>query len=115
MITAKTDNEIQESLDELTHKFIIELMQKDCPIFANSINCENNEWIGRIILLDSSTHKNSLIPFGILLRYQFRKIDIGYDMGIREIKIPETSDEFLDLMNEIKRNPDMFNLIYIGK
>jgi hypothetical protein len=115
MIRIKTDTEIKEYLDELTHEFIIEQMKKDCPEFAKSVNSKPNEWIWRIILMTGSTHEGSVIPFGYLLRYQFRKIAIGYDMGIREIVIAENTDEFLDLINDVKRNPEMFNLTYVGK
>jgi len=115
MITVKSDKEIIETLDKRSHKFIIEQMQKDCPEFAKTINSKEDEWIGRIIFMAGSNHEDSMIPYGFLLRYQFRKIKIGYDMGIREIQIPESTDEFLDLMNDIKRNPEVFNLIYKGK
>lgn len=115
MITLKSDTEISQILDELSHKIIIGQMQKDCPEFTKSISSKENEWIGRVMFMDGSKHEGSVIPFGFLLRYQFRKIAIGFDMGIREIRIPESMDEFLDLMNDIKINPDMFNLIYKGK
>jgi len=115
MISLKSDSEFKQILDEFSHKFIIDQMQKDCPVFAETINSKENEWIGRVMFMAGSNHEGSVIPFGFLLRYQFRKIAIGYDMGIREIRIPESMDEFLDLMNDIKQNPDMFNLIYKGK
>ncbi len=115
MITLKSDTEINQILDKLSHKFLVDQMLKDCPVFAKTINPKENEWIGRVLFLAGSNHEGSVIPFGFLLRYQFKKIALGYDMGIREIKIPESMDEFLDLMNDVKKNPEMFNLNYKGK
>ena len=115
MIVIKSDREIEHFLDKPSFNSIVENMQKDCPAFSESINSKDNEWIGRVICWTGSDHEGSMIPFGYLLRYQFRKILIGYDVGISEIKIPESTDEFLDLMNEVKRNPEVFNVSYTGK
>jgi hypothetical protein len=115
MIIVKSDIEFKQFLDEPSFNSIVELMHKDCPEFAESVNAKEYEWIGRIMCMAGSDHPGSKIPYGYLFRYQFRKIPIGYDMGISEIRIPESTDEFLDLFNEIKRDPENFNLIYTGK
>lgn len=105
----KTEQQQQELLDKPSLNSIIDFMQKDAPDYFNQIKGKENEWIARIVLMKGSMHDGSKIPFGYLLRYQFRKISIGYDMGIREIKVPGDMDEFLDLMNEINSSADVFN------
>ena len=115
MIVIKTDKAIKQFLDEASFKSITEKMYSDCPEFAESINPKEGEWIGRVICTTGSDQDGSNIPFGYLLRYQFRVIDIGYDLGIKDIKIAESTDEFLDLINEIKRNPAVFNVNSTGK
>ena len=115
MITIKSDEEIKLRLDEPSYKSIIESMYEDCPIFAEKVQAKHLKWIARVFVRSGSDHKGSKIPFGYQLRYQFRIITLGFDVGISEIKIAESHDEFLDLMNEVRKNPEMFNIEYQGK
>ena len=115
MINLTSNTEIEKFLDQPTLDYIDEQMQKDCPEFSKMVNSKDNEWIGRVMVMAGSDHEGSMIPHGYLLRYQFKKTDMGYMMGIRELRIPESTDEFLDLMLEVKGNPSMFNLVYKGK
>jgi len=41
---------------------------------------------------------------GFLLHYQYCKLPICFDIGIREIRLAESMDGFLDLYNEVKKN-----------
>jgi len=115
MITIKSDKEIDQYLDKPSRIYLIEQMKKDCLEFSKTTDFKENEWIAKVIVLTGSDHEGSKIPLGLLLRYQFKQIAIGYDMGIREVKIPESTDEFLDLMNEVRKNPEVFNVVYNGK
>jgi len=115
MITLPSNAEIENFLDQPALKYIDEQMQKDCPEFSKMVKAKDNEWIGRVLVMTGSDHEGSMIPHGYLLRYQFKKTDTGYVMGIRELRIPESTDEFLDLMNEVRKNPEMFNIEYYGK
>jgi len=72
------------------------------------------EWIARVFVRNESNHNGLKFPFGILLRYQFQIITHGYDVSISEIKVAESHNEFLDLMNEVRKNPEMFNVEYPG-
>jgi hypothetical protein len=109
MISLKSDADIQMYFNKSSHEFIIEQMKKDCPVFANQIGAGDYEWIGRVMLHEGSKHEGSKIQYGFLLRYQFRKINIGFDMGIREIIVAESMDELLDLINDIKKDDSVFN------
>ena len=79
------------------------------------VNSKDEEWIGRVMVMSGSDHEGSMIPYGYLLRYQFKKTAVGYLMGIRELRIPESTDEFLDIMIDVKGNPSNFNTVYMGK
>ena len=115
MIILTTNTEIEKFLDQPSLDYIDEQMKKDCPKFSKMINAKDNEWVGRVIVMFGSEHQGSMIPHGYLLRYQFMKTDLGYMMGILELRIPESMDEFLDIMIEVKGNPSNFNLVYKGK
>jgi hypothetical protein len=115
MIIIKSEKEIKQRLDEPSYKSIIDLMYEDCPVFAKKVNAKHMEWIARVVVGSGSNHKGSKIPFGFLLRFQFRIITFGYDVGISEIKMAESHDEFLDLMNEVRKNPKVYNVEYHKK
>ena len=115
MLTIKTQGEQSEFLSEPVMKFILNYMKEDSPKFFEEINGKENEWISRVILFDGLSFPDSKIPYGFMLRYQFQKLDIGYDMGIREIVVPESQDEALDLFNEIMKSGKIFNKVYTGK
>ena len=115
MLTIKTQDEQSEFLNESVMKFILNYMKEDSPKFFEEINGKENEWISRVILFEGSPFSDSKIPYGFMLRYQFQKLDIGYDMGIREIIVPESQDEALDLFNEIMKDEGIFNKVYKGK
>ena len=115
MINLTSNAEIEKFLDKPSLDYIDEQMQKDCPEFSKMVNSKDEEWIGRVIVLSGSDHEGSMIPYGYLLRYQFKKTAVGYLMGIRELRIPESTDEFLDIMIEVKGNPSNFNMVYMGK
>jgi hypothetical protein len=111
MIILKSEKYLEQYLDEPTLNYITEFMKKDCQEFTSETTVDKNVWIGKVHCMSGSHHEGSMIPHGFLLRYQFRKISIGYDLGIQEIKIAESSDDFLDLMNEVRKNPSVFNVV----
>ena len=115
MINLTSNTEIEKFLDKPSLDYIDEQMQKDCPEFSKMVNSKYEEWIGRVMVMSGSDHEGSMIPYGYLLRYQFKKTAVGYLMGIRELRIPESTDEFLDIMIEVKGNPSNFNTVYMGK
>jgi hypothetical protein len=73
MITVKSKKKFRQYLDELSYKFTVEQMQRDC-LDANSENSEDKQNIRKFILMSFSNHKVSIIPHRFLLRYQFKKI-----------------------------------------
>lgn len=109
MIVLRSDIEIDKHLDAPSHAFILEEMRKDCPVFSEQIKATNNEWIGRVILFKGSDHSNSSIQYGFLLKYQFRKLNIEFEMKIHEIVIAESTDDFLDLYNFVRKDDSIFN------
>lgn len=115
MRTLTTDQEIQEHFDDKSFEFLIETLQNDSEVFYKRNDNKENEWIARIMLIKGLKHHRSSTSYGFLLRYQFQRILYEFDVAIREIKVPESMDEFLDLMNEIKYDDKFFNLEYYGK
>lgn len=115
MQTLTTDQEIQEYLDYHSLEFLIETLRRDSFEFYDNCDGKENEWIARVMLMKGLEHNGSTTSFGFLLRYQFQRILEGFDVGIREIKVPESIDEFLDLFNEVNHNSMFFNLEYYGK
>lgn len=115
MQTLTTDQEIQELFDGKSLEFLIETLQNDSEVFYNKIDGKENEWIARIMLMKGLEHYGSTTSHGFLLRYQFQRILDGFDVAIREIKVPESMDEFLDLMNEVKFDDRFINLEYYGR
>lgn len=115
MRTLTTDQELQKFFDYKSFEFLIETMQEDSFEFYNKIDGKENEWIARIMLMKGLEHHGLTTSYGFLLRYQFRRISNGFDVGIREIKVPESIDEFLDLFNEVNHNDVCLNLEYYGK
>lgn len=55
-----------------------------------------------VILAKGSDHEGSTTTSGLVLHYQFRRLPICFDIGIRDIRLAETTDDFLDLYNEIQ-------------
>lgn len=102
-----TDQEIEEFLDKPSLNSIRELMTKDAPAYFDKINGKDYVWIPRLLLLHGSPHKGSKIQFGCSLLYLFRRLPVGFDMGIKEIKIMESMNEFLDSFNEINSDPNL--------
>ena len=43
------------------------------------------------------------------LQYQFCNLVMCFDMDIREIRLAESMDDFLDLYNEIQNDPSIIN------
>jgi len=115
MQTLTTDQEIQELFDDKSFEFLIDILQSDSIKFFDRISVKENEWIVRIMLMKGLDHQGSTISYGFLLRYQFQKNLDEFDVAVREIKVPENTDEFLDLMNDIKHGDKFFNLEYYGK
>lgn len=115
MQTLTTDQEIQELFDYQSFEFLIKTLQRDSFVFYNKIDGKENEWIARIMLMKGLEHHGSTTSYGFLLRYQFQRILDEFDVTIREIKVPESIDEFLDLFNEVNHNGMFFNLEYYGK
>jgi len=115
MQTLTTEKKIQELFDDKSFEFLIETLQNDSEVFYNKIEGKENEWIARIMLVKGLEHHGSTTSHGFLLRYQFQRILDEFDVAIREIKVPESMDEFLDLMNDIKYDDKFFNLEYYGK
>lgn len=115
MHTLTTDQEIQELFDDKSLEFLIDTMKNDSSTYYNKINGRENEWVARIMLMKGLEHFGSTTTNGFLLRYQFRSLLIEFEVGVREIKVPESMDEFLDLMNDIKYDNGFFNVEYYGK
>ncbi len=115
MQTLTTDQEILELFDDKSFELLIETLQRGSIEFYNKIDGKENEWIARIMLMKGLEHHGSTTSHGFLLRYQFQRILDEFDIAIREIKVPESMDEFLDLMNDIKYDDKFFNLEYYGK
>ncbi len=115
MQTLTTDQEIQELFDDKSFDLLIETLQRDSIVFYNKIEGKENEWIARIMLMKGLEHHGSTTSHGFLLRYQFLKFLDEFDVAIREIRVPESMDEFLDLFNEVYHNGMFFNLEYYGK
>lgn len=109
MITLKSDSDIQTLLDKLSYASIIELMLRDCLEYSQKFRTRKNEWIPRLILARGSDHEGSTTTYGLLLHYQFRKLPICFDMGISKIRMAESMDDFLDLYNEIQKDPSIKN------
>jgi len=109
MITLKSESDIQTLLDRPSHGSIIELMKKDCMDYTQKFGAKEKEWIPRIIVSGGSDHEGSKIKHGFILNYQFQRLPICFDIGIRDIRIAETTDEFLDLYNEIRHDPTIKN------
>lgn len=109
MITLKSDSDIQTLLDKPSYGSIINLMMKDCMQYSQKYGAKEREWIPRVLLGHGSHHEGSTITFGFLLNYQFRRLPICFDVGIREIRIAESMDDFLDLYNEVKKDPTIIN------
>ena len=115
MQTLTTDQEIQELFDDKSFEFLINTLQSDSEKFYDRINGRENEWIFRIMLIKGQEHEGLTTTQGFLLRYQFQRILDVFNVVVREIKVPECIDEFLDLMNEVKHDGRFFNLEYYGK
>jgi hypothetical protein len=115
MHTLTTDEKIQELFDNRSYEFLIEVMQSDSIAFYDKIEGKENEWIARIMLMKGPNHVGSTTPYGFLLRYQFQRILDVFDVGIREIKVPESMDELLDLLNEVNHNSMFFDMEYYGE
>jgi len=109
MITLKSDSGIQKLLDKPSHMAIIEFMMKDSMNYAQKFGAKEMAWIPRVIVSQGSDHQGSTIKHGFLLSYMFRHLFNCFDVGIRNIRIAETTDEFLDLYNEIKNDPTIEN------
>ena len=109
MITLKSDFDIQTLLDKPSYFSIIEFIKKDCLAYSQKFGAKENEWIPRVIVAKGSDHEGSKIPYGFLLHYQFCYLVMCYDIGIREIRLAESMDDFLDLYNEIQKDPSITN------
>jgi hypothetical protein len=110
-----TDQEMLELFDDKSVEFLIETLQKDSFVFYNKIDGKENEWIGRVMLMEGPNHLGSTTSHGFLLRYQFQRILYAFDIAIKEIKVPESMDEFLDLFNEVNHDSMFFNMEYYGE
>lgn len=109
MITLKSESDIQTLLDQLSYGAIMDLMMKDCMEYSQKQEVKEMEWIPRLILSKGSDHKDSTTTYGLLVHYQFRRLPICFDMGIREIRLAESTDDFLDLYNVINLDPSITN------
>ena len=109
MISLKSDADIQTFLDKTSYDLIIAQMKNDCTIYSKQFGAKDMEWIPRILLNKGFNHEGSKMKYGMFLSYQFRKLNIGFDIGIREIRLPENMDDFLDLYNEIQNDPTILN------
>lgn len=115
MYTLTTQEEIQELFDDKSLEFLIDTLKNDSETFYNKINGKENEWIARIMLMKGLEHQGSTTTHGFLFRYQFQRILDEIDVAVTEIKVPESMDELLDLMNDIKYDNRFFNVEYYGK
>ncbi|HEY3369345.1 MAG TPA: hypothetical protein VGK10_00775 [Prolixibacteraceae bacterium] len=109
MITLNSDSDIQTLLDQLSYGSVIDLMIKDCMAYTQKYGAKEMEWIPRVVVSPGSTHEGSKTTYGLSLHYQFRRLPICFDMGIREIRLAESTDDFLDLYNEIRLDPNIIN------
>ena len=109
MITLKSESDIQTLLDKPSHGSIIDLMKKDYVDYTQKFGAKEKQWIPRIIVSGGSDHEGSKIKYGFLLNYMFRNLICCFDVGIKGIQIAETTDEFLDLYNEIRHDPTIKN------
>ena len=109
MITLKSDSDIQSLLDKPSFFSIIDMMKRDCVNYSQKFRIKNDEWIPRVIVSNGSEHEGSRTKYGFRLDYQFRLLTDLFDVGIREMRLAESSDEFLDLYSEIKKDPTIKN------
>jgi len=109
MITLKSESDIKTLLDNPSYVAIVEFMMKDCMNYSQKFGAKEKEWIPRVIVARGSDHEGSKIKYGFLLNYMFRNLICCFDVGIKGIQIAETTDEFLDLYNEIRHDPTIKN------
>lgn len=109
MKSIKSEEKIVRLVDLATRQFIQNLMEQDCPTFYEKSGAKPEQWVGRTMLMEGMAHDGTTVPFGYLLKYEFRKIVIDFEMRIAELHIPESMDEFLDLYSQVAKDNKVWN------
>jgi len=105
MIILNTEEKITNFLDEESMNVIMQAMEDDATTFLNKIHRSHRKnWVGRVSLFSGADHEDSQIPLGFLLHYACRETSEGMEMGVIEIKIPQSSDEYSVLQLEVNTN-----------
>lgn len=112
MVILNSEKKIDDFLDQESYELIMKMMENDAAacLKSTSENMSPN-WTGKVSLFSGSDHAYSQIIHGFLLHYVCRNIKNGFEMGIIEIKIPETALESkaiqADLAAERKKQHNM--------
>jgi len=103
MVILNSKEKINDFLDQESFELIMKMMENDATEFLKS-SLENrvSNWVGRMALFSGSDHDYSQIVHGFLLHYACRNTEEGFEMGIIEIKIPQTAMESASMQADLQ-------------